>query len=132
MIGLDVYLDRTINERKRVMPVIISKDPNVVNNGFDKLPTSKKRNGYLYTLVKRSKKAVIYRMTNDKFPEDKSVSFEVSIIRKAPAYKLLQKTNGNYYHYPESERFPCNEDFGKTAWTYDKEESAMKKFDELN
>lgn len=101
---------------------------------YDKLPETKKKNGYLYKMVTRSKNAAVYSQHNEKFPEDTSVGYEVFEIKVCKPYSLVQKhgkKKGEVYHYPAAEKFPGNEDFGKSAWAFSKKESAMKKFEEI-
>lgn len=102
---------------------------------FDKLPETKKKNGYLYRMVTRSKNAAIYSQQNQKIPEDTSVGYEVFEIEVCKPYSLVQKhgkKKGEVYHYPAAEKFPSNEDAGKSLWCYSTLESAMAKFEELS
>jgi hypothetical protein len=96
------------------------------------LPQTKIKNGYAYTLHKRSGKVAIYKMKNIKEPDDKSVAFEVFRIAISPAVTLTDRRTGRSYDYPVSEKFPSNEDFGQTAWAYQTEKAAINKFQELN
>ncbi len=101
---------------------------------YEKLPQSKLKNGYIYTLVTRNDKAAIYSMKNEKFPEDISIGYEVFKISVGKAYSLVQKhgkVKGKVYSYPAAEKFCGNEDFGKTAWAYTTKDAAMKRFTEL-
>ena len=101
---------------------------------MNKLPDVKIKNGYNYRLIKRNNKIAIYELTNIKYPEDKSVSYEVFVILISQAYQLIQKCGiniGKVYDYPISEKFPGNEDFGRTAWAYNNENLALEKFDNL-
>lgn len=101
---------------------------------YEKLPQTKLKNGYTYKLVKRTDKVAMYSMTNEKFPEDTSTGYEVFLIAVGKAYSLVQKNGkgkGKVYNYPAAEKFPGNEDFGKTAWTYTNLETATKMFDGL-
>lgn len=102
---------------------------------YEKLPQTKSKNGYIYTLVTRSDKAALYKLTNEKYPEDTSVGYEVFRITVSKPYSLVQKhgnKKGQVYNYPAAEKFPSNEDFGKTAWSYMTKATAMVRFDELN
>jgi len=124
-----------------------------VPDTFTPLPETKKKNSYTYTLVKRTDKAAMYSMINEKYPPTNMVvdskgkekwipvlpipieGYEVFLIKHAPAHTLVGKTGptkGKAYHYPPSERFPGNEDFGKWAWAYIKKSAAQEKFEELN
>jgi hypothetical protein len=101
---------------------------------YEKLPQSKLKNGYIYTLVTRNDKAAIYSMKNEKFPEDVSIGYEVFKISVGKAYSLVQKhgnKKGQVYNYPAAEKFASNEDGGKTLWTYTTKDAAMKRFAEL-
>lgn len=101
---------------------------------FDKLPETKKKNGYLYKMVTRSKNAAVYSQENILHPEDTSIDYEVFKIKVCKPYSLVQKhgkKKGEVYHYPAAEKFPGNSDFGITAWAYSTKESAMKKFEEI-
>jgi hypothetical protein len=118
------------------MPLIITKTKEEKNLGpIDKLPKTKSKNGYAYTLVKRNDKAAIYSMVNEKYPEDKSVSYEVfKIVVNNPA-TIMQKSGskkGMWYQYPRTEKFPGNEDFGIIAWSADTLEGAEKRYKELS
>lgn len=117
------------------MSVIITKDKDAKNLGaVDVLPKTKSKNGYLYKLVKRTKKAAMYSMTNEKFPEDTSLAYEVfKVVLTKPA-SIQQKSGvkkGMWYQYPVTEKFPRNEDFGKTAWAYQTLGAAEAKFKEI-
>ena len=118
------------------MPAIITKNKDVVNtNSIDKLPQTKVKNGYEYILIKRNKKAAIYSQKNIDVPEDTSEGFEVFQIVLSKPYSIMQKNGpsaGMWYHYPLTEKFPGNEDFGKTAWSFTNKDSAEKKYKELS
>ena len=104
---------------------------------IQKLAKEVKKNGYLYTMIDRTKNAAIYKQTPDKDPDDTSTAYEVFQITITKAYSLTakptktKKTDLHVYNYPASEKFPGNEDFGKTAWAYNTLASAMKKFVEI-
>lgn len=101
------------------------------------LPKEKTKNGYLYRLINRTKKAAIYEQIVEKDCNGipgKTVGFEVLQIVVGKAYSLIQKhgkKKGEVYHYPPAEKFPGNEDFGKTAWAYSTKAEAMEKFNEI-
>jgi hypothetical protein len=104
-----------------------------------KLAKKIEKNGYEYTMVERSTKAAVYEQRNIKEETDTSVSYEVFQITKTKPYSLTAKKTKTWkegdvlkvYDYPESEKFPGNEDFGKTAWSYMNKSSAMAKFNEI-
>lgn len=77
--------------------------------------------GYTYIQVCRGSRSCVYRQTYGK----KTQGFEVFIIRKQKEVILNGKV------YPARERFPKDEDFGKTAWTFRTLEQAMTKSNEL-
>lgn len=112
---------------------------------FAKLPLEKSKNGYAYKQVARSKKAAVYeqRVENEinGIVEEVNgvrigelVGYEVFLISVGKAYSLVQKCGkekGKIYSYPAAEKFPGNEDFGKTAWAYKTEKAALTKFNEI-
>ena len=118
------------------MPLIITKDKTSINTGpVDVLPKTKSKNGYLYTLEKRNKKAAIYSMINEKYPDESWKAFEVFEIRVSKPCTILQKSGtkaGMWYQYPSTEKFPGNEAFGKSAWAFNNLESATKKYKEIS
>lgn len=102
---------------------------------MNKLPETKKKNGYLYTLVARSDKAAMYSMKNEKEPLDDSIGYEVFLVKVQKAATIPYSSGskkGQLYHMPEQEKFPGNEDFGKWAWAFMTNEAAMKKFQEVS
>jgi hypothetical protein len=102
-----------------------------------KLPESKVKNGYLYKLLKRTNNTALYEQIVDKDCNGtigKTVGYEVFKISITKEYSITQKSGkkkGEVYFYPESEKFPGNEDGGKTLFSYDSKEKALKKFKEL-
>jgi hypothetical protein len=108
------------------------------NTPVEPLPQEKSKNGYLYKLVKRTKKAAMYEQIIEKECNGdvgRTVGFEVFQIIVGKAYSLIQKNGkkkGEVYHYPPMEKFPGNEDFGKTAWAYTVLETAKEKFKEIS
>jgi hypothetical protein len=85
------------------------------------LPTIKKH-GFTYTQVLRGKRSCIYEQR----VAESIAYFEVFLIKVKPPQVY---TSGR--KYPEREVFPCNEDFGKTAWTCRSIEDAMIRYDWL-
>jgi hypothetical protein len=77
--------------------------------------------GYIYIQVCRGSSSCVYRQTYGK----ETQGFEVFIIRKQKEVILNGKV------YPARERWPKDDDFGKTAWTYRTLERAMTKYNEL-
>jgi len=116
------------------MPVIITKNKNETNNGpVDKLPETKSKNGFMYTLVERNDKAAIYEQFD---PESAMVVgyevFEVVVTKPSCIQQKSGVKAGMWYQYPATEKFPGNEDFGKMAWAYMTLEGATKKYEELS
>jgi hypothetical protein len=87
------------------------------------LPETIRKNGYVYILLTRTPKKALYKQTLDNV----QVGFEVFLIciRGAGYSSLLRKT------FDACERFPSNEDFGKTAWSIMDYKDAFKKYQEL-
>ncbi len=68
-----------------------------------------RKNGFTYKQVQREAEKAIYAQYDDGY----LVAYEVFRIRiQRTRYSQLLKRE-----IPESERYPCNEDFGKTAFT---------------
>lgn len=87
------------------------------------LPELIRKNGFTYKLITRTREKAIYAQ----YCENVLISYEVFQIRVRGAQfsPLLMK------QIEAIERFPGNEDFGKTAWTYRNLEKAVIKFNEL-
>ena len=115
------------------MPVVFTKTKEEKNLGaMDKLPQTKTKNGYNYTLIKRNTKAAIYEQVHPDFPKNKA--YEVLMVTVTKPSSILQKKGtkaGLWYQYPLTEKFPGNEDFGKNAWAFNSLESATTKYEEL-
>jgi hypothetical protein len=81
------------------------------------------RNGFQYFLLKRTPKKALYRQTLGNV----QVGFEVFLIRVHGKQfsPLLNKS------FDAAERFPGNEDFGRTAWSFMDYQKALKKYMEL-
>ena len=118
------------------MPLIITKTKEEKNLGpMDKLPQTKSKNGYAYTLIKRNSKAAMYSLVNEKFPEDTTVSYEVFKVTVSNPATIMQKSGakkGMFYQYPKTEKFPGNEDFGNIAWSYMTKAKAEEKYKEIS
>lgn len=81
-----------------------------------------KRNGFSYHQVTRNKKVAIYEQRG----KDNSISgYEVFLIKVLPDRKIKNTLILSY------EKFPSNEDFGKTAWFYHTLDKAVAKMTEL-
>ena len=85
------------------------------------LSSKVRKNGFAYTLVCRGGRSCLY--AQHVTPE--MICFEVFIIR----INKVKSIKGNII--PEKERFPSDEDFGKTAWSFSNYDSALAKFNEL-
>lgn len=84
------------------------------------LPIILTKNGFTYTQVLRTGKVCIYRQ---EVAENLNY-FEVFTVKDKPQTLFKGKLT------PEREKFPCDEDFGKTAWssrTFDEAEVRFKK-----
>lgn len=87
------------------------------------LPEILRKNGFTYFLVQRSPQKAIYRQTYENVP----IAFEVFSIR----VRGIQFSHILNKSLPPAERFPSNEDFGRTAWSYRTLEDAMRKYEEI-
>lgn len=121
------------------MPVIITKNKEDKNTGpVDNLPDTKNKNGFLYRLVKRSKKVAMYSQEIAKLEPGMKKGiigyevFQITITKPSSIKQKHGKKAGMWYQYPATEKFPGNEDFGKTAWAYHTEKAANRKFIELS
>lgn len=82
------------------------------------------RNGYVYKQHKRGKKAMIY--SQHLSVSEPPIQYET--------FKLFITKNSvlpNGVKMEAHETFPSNSVFGKWAWSYKTEESAIEKFNEL-
>jgi len=68
--------------------------------------------GLTATLIKRDRKLCMYERSDE--------IWEVFFIQYFEAQILYGKS------YPARETYPCNEDFGKTAWCFSKRENAER------
>lgn len=67
-------------------------------------------------LMRTDKKAIYYRWDD---------VYEVFRIKIAEAAEIFGKS------YPKREVYPCNEDFGKTAWCYKQKENAIRRYNAI-
>jgi hypothetical protein len=88
-----------------------------------KLPAIRKKNGCFYKQVCRSDRTAMYSLSYTDGGE--IIAYAVFKIRVDDAFVL------HGVEVPEQEHFPCNEDFGKIAWSYTTREFAQVKYDEL-
>jgi hypothetical protein len=103
---------------------------------IEKLPEKVKGRYGIYCLVKRNDSVAIY---GKEILDKKRECYEVFIIRKVDAKKTaegIKKWLGIEYDLSSlpdiKERYPNDEDFGKTAWTYPNLESASQRFNVLS
>ena len=71
----------------------------------------------------RSESKALYRQSDGNIP----VGYEVFKIRITQT-RFWPFTNETL---PAKEKFPSNEDFGKTAWSFKRLEDAMKKYNSI-
>ena len=92
-----------------------------------KLPLELKKNGVILKQLRRTEKTALYSVSsqNEQTKEWMVTGYEVFKIKVAKECEAFNKI------LPEHESVPSNESFGSSAWTYDKIETAEKKFDEL-
>jgi len=84
------------------------------------LPKYNRKNSYDYYLVIRNDVAAIYRQED---PDRGTIgAYEIFKI------KIQRERIFRDRYFPLKERFPSNEDFGKTAWTYPTLEGALFKY----
>ncbi len=85
------------------------------------LPLVLRKNGFTYTQVLRTDRTCIYEQ-----PIAENLKYyEVFTVRISPERFFKGKL------FPESEVFPGNEDFGKTAWSCRSYEDALTRFNDL-
>lgn len=82
-----------------------------------------KKNGYEYRLVKKNTDKAMY---SQHLGTGNIVAYEVFKLRYS---KPHPKAEEDIKNYDKVERFPNDEDFGKTAWTYSKLTDAEKAFE---
>lgn len=95
---------------------------------MEKLPLEIKKNHYDYKLISRNDKAAIY---GQYLPGGELlIAYEVFQIREQQASTSV--INGQIINYIEKELFPSDEEFGKTAWSFNNLENAEKCFNGLS
>ncbi len=85
-----------------------------------------RKNGFVYELVERNDRVAIYAQ----YIEDEIIAYEVFIIRNRK--ESVRKVGDKTFTYSGGEKFPCNEDFGYTAYTCRTLERARSRFAELD
>jgi hypothetical protein len=105
----------------------------MLKSDIKKLPENIRKNGFDYRLVKRNDERAIY---SQHAGLGQIISYEVFKIKLGDQHKAkerwakLKNEPFNPDDYEKSyEKFPTNEDFGKTAWTYPTLEQAMVAFE---
>ena len=73
-----------------------------------KHPKTFRKNGYTYNQVTRGTKGIIWEQITK---EGLKIGYEIWKLKIQPAYGF------EVNHYPEMEKKPSNNDFGKWAWT---------------
>jgi hypothetical protein len=94
-----------------------------MQNDLLRLPIRFEKNGFIYWQICRTDKAAIYEQ---KMKDGRRVFYEVWQIRRRPAYVL------NGQQYPESERGPGTQDWGRYGWTLYTLPDAKKRYDLVN
>jgi len=95
------------------------------------IPESFRKNGYDFEIVKRTEKVVILRQLN---ALGGVVAWEVHKVRLNPAAAVQYcQPDGTYkiIKYLKSEILASNQEFGRYAWSYNTQEAAMNKYNEL-
>lgn len=85
------------------------------------LPHKLNKNGYSYVQIARGNRSCVY----EQHVIDNIRYYEVFIIKISPE-RIFKG-----HVFEAHEKFPDNESFGATAWTFKTEEEAMKKYQEL-
>jgi hypothetical protein len=85
------------------------------------VPVSLRYHSYNYTQLCRGRRSCLYRMTCN----EETVGFEVFIIRIQAEAIFKGKI------YPAHEKWPSDNDFGKSAWSSMTLEGAIRRYNEL-
>lgn len=88
---------------------------------MQQLPDSYSKNGYRYYLEQRNHKAAIYSQYQG------SLLYAYEVFR----IKIASEKTIKEIFYPEHERIPGNEDFGKFAFTIENWHDAQIRYDQL-
>ena len=96
-------------------------DNNIINLKI--LPETIRKNGYTYVLLRRTSEKALYAQ----YLRNVLIAFETfKIMVQQSRFSTLLRTI-----QPPCERFPGNSDFGKTAWSIQNYQDALKKYQEL-
>jgi hypothetical protein len=88
------------------------------------LPAETRRHGVFYRQVERNEKAVIYALRYA--PAGPEIGFDVFRVVVAPPRTIAGKM------LPGCERWPGDSAFGRSAWSFDKLETAYHKYEEIS
>lgn len=116
----------------------ITKQQELLNNYADldleKLPSEIKNKNYIWRLVQRENGKCLYAQHDG----GRIAAFEVfkTLIRKHRERMIELKNRQGYTFNPADyceykEAWPCDEDFGRRAWTYPTLELALVKYDKI-
>lgn len=86
-----------------------------------KLLDGVRKNGFDYVLITRTETKAIYKQSFD----GKIIAYEVFIV------KVIKECALAGVVIPEHEKFPSDNDFGKTAWSYKQYYKAICKYETL-
>jgi hypothetical protein len=94
---------------------------------MESLSSNVKKNGFEYILEKRSQNVAMYMQCylGGMLP----VAYEVFIVRNQKEGQAVIK--GATIDFKAKELFPSDEEFGKTAWSFNSKERAEKCFEGL-
>lgn len=108
---------KNLNKKRRSLKMGNNKD------NIKVLPETIRKNGFSYILLTRTPKKALYAQ----YCENVLIGWEVFQIRVRGMHfsQFLSK------QLKPTERFPGNSDFGKTAWSIQNYQDALKKYQEL-
>jgi hypothetical protein len=90
---------------------------------------------FTYVQVKRTETVAMYSVNDTRHtgrgsePYLQVIGYEVFLVRDQKEVTI--NINGNTSHQPHKEKWPSNESFGKTAWSFALLPQAQAKYDEL-
>ena len=93
-------------------------------SGQYELSETIRKNGYLYQLLKRSDQVALYEQL-DPDQNMNRIGYEVFRIT------IQREREFDSRHFPRKEKFPSDNDFGKTAWSIPNLQEALLRFLEL-
>lgn len=89
---------------------------------YEKLKEKYHKNGTDYELVKRNDLAAMYKQ----FLNGVQIGYEVFVVKIQPSFTFPNGTIN-----PSKEGFPSNENFGKTAWSFNSIEKSNERYEEI-